>query len=53
MRSDVGRPIAAAEVTKAVKDSVGTSIEVLVVDPETLARSMGKLKRVYDNRDRA
>jgi phenylacetate-CoA ligase len=47
------RPIAAAEVTKAVKDTVGTSIDVVVVDPETLARSMGKLKRVYDNRDRA
>jgi phenylacetate-CoA ligase len=47
------RPAAAAEVTKAVKDTVGTSIEVLVVDPETLARSMGKLKRIYDLRDRA
>jgi phenylacetate-CoA ligase len=47
------RPVAAAEVTKAVKDTVGTSIEVLVVDPETLARSMGKLKRIYDLRDRA
>ncbi|WP_448612013.1 phenylacetate--CoA ligase PaaK [Geodermatophilus sp. URMC 60] len=44
---------AAAEVAKAVKDTIGTSIEVLVVDPETLARSMGKLKRLYDNRDRA
>ena len=46
------RPIAAAEVTKAVKDTVGTSIEVVVVDPETLARSMGKLKRIYDLRER-
>jgi len=44
---------AATEVAKAVKDTVGTSIEVLVVDPETLPRSMGKLKRLYDNRDRA
>jgi len=46
------RPTAAAEVMKAVKDTVGTSIEVLVVDPETLPRSMGKLKRIYDNRER-
>ncbi|MGR6965026.1 phenylacetate--CoA ligase PaaK [Geodermatophilus sp. URMC 61] len=46
------RPTAAAEVVQAVKDTIGTSIEVLVVDPETLARSMGKLKRIYDNRDR-
>ena len=46
------RPSAAAEVAKAVKDTIGTSIEVLVVDPETLARSMGKLKRIYDLRER-
>jgi phenylacetate-CoA ligase len=46
------RPVAAAEVTKAVKDTIGTSIEVLVVDPETLARSMGKLQRIHDLRDR-
>jgi hypothetical protein len=26
---------------------------VLVVVPETLPRSIGKLKRLYDNRDRA
>jgi phenylacetate-CoA ligase len=44
---------AAAEVAKAVKDTVGTSIEVLVVDPETLARSVGKLQRLHDLRKRA
>ena len=47
------RPLAAAEVAKAVKDTVGTSIEVLVVDPETLARSVGKLQRLHDLRNRA
>jgi phenylacetate-CoA ligase len=47
-----GRAAAAAAVAEAVKDTVGTSIEVLVVDPETLPRSMGKLKRLTDNRDR-
>jgi phenylacetate-CoA ligase len=46
------RSAAAAEVAKGVKDTVGTSIEVLVVDPETLARSVGKLQRLTDNRDR-
>jgi phenylacetate-CoA ligase len=46
------RTAAAAEVAKAVKDTVGTSVEVLVVDPETLARSVGKLKRLYDLRER-
>jgi phenylacetate-CoA ligase len=44
--------LAAAEVAKAVKDTIGVSVEVLVVDPESLPRSMGKLKRLYDLRDR-
>jgi phenylacetate-CoA ligase len=45
------RAPAAAEVTAGVKDTVGTSIEVLVVDPETLARSVGKLQRLTDLRE--
>jgi phenylacetate-CoA ligase len=44
------RAPAAAEVQEAVKDTVGTSVEVDVVDPETLARSMGKLQRLFDHR---
>jgi phenylacetate-CoA ligase len=47
------RDAAAAEVTKGVKDTVGTSIEVRVVDPETLPRSVGKLQRLVDRRERA
>jgi phenylacetate-CoA ligase len=43
---------AAAEVARGVKDTVGTSVEVLVVAPETLARSVGKLQRLADHRDR-
>ncbi|MGY1829467.1 phenylacetate--CoA ligase PaaK [Geodermatophilus sp. SYSU D01180] len=46
------REPAAAEVATGVKDSVGCTVEVLVVDPETLPRSMGKLQRMTDNRDR-
>jgi phenylacetate-CoA ligase len=46
------RSPAATDVAKAVKDTVGTSVEVLVVDPETLPRSVGKLKRLHDLRDR-
>ncbi|MFW3171621.1 phenylacetate--CoA ligase PaaK [Geodermatophilus sp. CPCC 206100] len=46
------RDAAAAEVAKGVKDMVGTSIEVLVVDPETLPRSVGKLQRLRDLRKR-
>ena len=46
------RDAAGREVEKAVKDTVGTSVEVRVVDPETLARSMGKLQRLADHRER-
>src|SRR3954462_7514033 len=44
------REPAAAEIAKAVKDTVGTSVDVVVVDPETLPRSVGKLKRLVDQR---
>jgi phenylacetate-CoA ligase len=47
------RDPAAKEVAKRVKDTVGTSVEVVVVDPDTLARSVGKLQRLRDERERA
>ena len=46
------RADAAGEVAGAVKDRIGTTVEVLVVDPETLPRSVGKLQRLTDNRER-
>jgi phenylacetate-CoA ligase len=33
-----------------VKDTIGVQVEVEVVDPETLERSVGKLRRVIDKR---
>jgi phenylacetate-CoA ligase len=44
------RDEAAAAIARQVKDGVGVSVEVLVVDPETLERSVGKLRRVRDLR---
>ena len=44
------RPGAAAEVAARVKDGVGVSVGVDVLDPDTLERSMGKLRRVIDQR---
>ncbi|MFF8830987.1 phenylacetate--CoA ligase PaaK [Streptomyces sp. NPDC015131] len=41
---------AARALAAAVKDGVGVSIEVEVVDPETLERSVGKIRRVVDLR---
>ncbi|MFI6816256.1 phenylacetate--CoA ligase PaaK [Nonomuraea sp. NPDC050328] len=45
------RDQAAETLRRAVKDHVGVSVEVAVTDPETLERSMGKLKRLIDKRD--
>ncbi|MEV4919251.1 phenylacetate--CoA ligase PaaK [Streptomyces tirandamycinicus] len=44
------REAAALEVAAAVKDGVGVSVGVEVVDPETLERSVGKIKRIVDLR---
>ncbi|WP_327090916.1 phenylacetate--CoA ligase [Nonomuraea sp. NBC_01738] len=46
-----GHDEAAAALSRAVKDTVGVSVEVEIVAPETLERSVGKLKRVLDKRD--
>jgi len=43
---------AAAEVATAVKDTVGVSVDVAVVDQDTLPRSVGKLQRLLDQRKR-
>ncbi|MEI5572638.1 phenylacetate--CoA ligase PaaK [Streptomyces brasiliscabiei] len=45
-----GRETAASAITRAVKETVGVTVEVTIVDPETLERSVGKLRRVKDLR---
>jgi phenylacetate-CoA ligase len=44
------RAAAGAKLAASVKDSVGVTVEVEVVDPDTLERSVGKLRRVIDQR---
>jgi len=44
------RDAAARDLTREVKDRVGISVEVEVIDPETIERSAGKLQRVVDRR---
>jgi phenylacetate-CoA ligase len=44
------REAAAHTIARGVKDGVGVSVEVTVVEPETLERSVGKLRRVKDRR---
>ncbi|GGQ56079.1 phenylacetate--CoA ligase PaaK [Streptomyces flaveolus] len=52
-RPDTGpeqREAAARAIGQGVKDGVGITVEVTVVDPEMLERSVGKLRRVKDLR---
>ena len=42
---------AAKELAKLIKIHVGSSCAIDVVEPESLERSMGKLKRIYDLRN--
>ncbi|MEU2161569.1 phenylacetate--CoA ligase [Streptomyces chengbuensis] len=44
------REAAARGIAAAVKDGIGVSVGVEVVDPETLERSVGKIKRIVDLR---
>lgn len=44
------REAAAIAIGQGVKDGVGVTVEVEIVDPETLERSLGKLRRVKDLR---
>ncbi|GHF04866.1 phenylacetate--CoA ligase PaaK [Streptomyces morookaense] len=44
------RAAAAAEIARQVKDGIGVSVAVELVDPETLERSVGKLRRIVDLR---
>lgn len=45
------RAAAALSITAAVKDGIGVSVGVEIVDPESLERSVGKIKRIIDLRD--
>ncbi|MEU4261691.1 phenylacetate--CoA ligase PaaK [Streptomyces argenteolus] len=45
------RAAAARLIATAVKDGVGVTVGVEIVDPETLERSVGKIKRIVDLRD--
>lgn len=45
------RAAAVLSIAAAVKDGVGVSVGVEIVDPETLERSVGKIKRIVDLRE--
>ncbi|GHB61472.1 phenylacetate-coenzyme A ligase [Streptomyces xanthochromogenes] len=45
------REDAARSIVAAVKDGIGVSVAVEIVDPETIERSVGKFKRIVDLRE--
>ncbi|MFJ1549197.1 phenylacetate--CoA ligase PaaK [Streptomyces sp. NPDC088246] len=45
------RMAAAESITAAVKDGIGVSVGVEIVDPGTLERSVGKFRRIVDERE--
>ncbi|KUF18232.1 MULTISPECIES: phenylacetate--CoA ligase PaaK [Streptomyces] len=46
------RETAAREIESAVKDGIGVSVAVEVVDPESIERSVGKIRRIVDLREK-
>ncbi|MEU9187115.1 phenylacetate--CoA ligase PaaK [Streptomyces sp. NPDC048484] len=46
------RDAAARAIAAAVKDGIGVSAEVEIVEPESLERSVGKIRRIVDLRPR-
>ncbi|WP_410597731.1 phenylacetate--CoA ligase PaaK [Amycolatopsis sp. lyj-23] len=46
------RESAVASLISGVKDGVGVTVSVDVVDPDTLERSMGKMRRIVDQREK-
>ncbi|MFG2887255.1 phenylacetate--CoA ligase PaaK [Streptomyces sp. NPDC048297] len=46
------RDAAALSIAAAVKDGVGVSVTVEIVEPESLERSVGKIRRIVDLRPR-
>lgn len=46
------REAAVVSIAAAVKDGVGVSVDVEIVEPETLERSVGKIRRIVDLRPR-
>ncbi|MFD3652074.1 phenylacetate--CoA ligase PaaK [Streptomyces sp. NPDC058620] len=45
------RAAAAQSIAAAVKDGIGVSVGVEILDPESLERSVGKIRRIADLRD--
>jgi phenylacetate-CoA ligase len=47
---DERAPESAAALTQLVKSSIGVTVAVDVVPPDSVERSVGKMRRIVDNR---
>lgn len=45
------RDAAGQAIVRGVRDGVGVGVEVEIVRPETLERSLGKIRQVFDERE--
>ena len=43
---------AAAQLSALIKNTIGVTAAVVVQDPDTIERSMGKMRRIIDERPR-
>ncbi|MFJ5263202.1 phenylacetate--CoA ligase PaaK [Streptomyces sp. NPDC088387] len=50
--SPADREAAVRSIVAAVKDGIGVSVAVEIVEPESLERSVGKIRRIVDLRER-
>ena len=41
---------AGAQLAASIKNTIGVSAAIVVENPETIERSMGKMRRIIDNR---
>jgi phenylacetate-CoA ligase len=47
------RQLAADSLTRDIKNRIGVTVAVTVLEPESLERSVGKAKRIVDHRSKA
>jgi phenylacetate-CoA ligase len=50
--AESARPAAGDRLRQQVKDRIGVSVEVQVLAPDSIEHSMGKARRLIDNRPR-
>jgi phenylacetate-CoA ligase len=50
--SGLAAAAAGAQLGARIKDRIGVSVSVMVMDPDSIERSSGKMRRIVDHRKR-